>query len=118
MSKPTITDIFDDFGIAVGPYSSGQISDDRTPTLSGKLTKKLKKGESIFIYSGNDFIGKAETKGKNFSLVSESKLKANYTHSFKAVHVNKKGKEGKASKPYILTMTTNPLPSLSLMLMG
>ena len=111
MSKPTITDIFDDFGIIVGPYSSGQISDDRTPSLSGKLTKKLKKGESVFIYSGSDFIGKAETQGKKFVFVPESKLKADYTHSFKAVHVNKKGKEGKASVPYILTIDNEP-PSL------
>ena len=98
MSKPTITDIFDDFGITVGGYSSGQISDDLTPTLSGKLTKRLKKGESVFIYSGNDFIGKADTQGKKFVFAPESKLKANYTHSFKAVHVNKKARKEKLPK--------------------
>ena len=88
MSKPTITDIFDDFGITVGPYSSGQISDDRTPTLSGKLSKKLKKGESIFIYSGDDFIGKAETQGKNF-LSTRIQIKNRLHSLIQAIHVVK-----------------------------
>ena len=103
-TKPTIVSIFDDFGSIVGEYSSGQTSDDQTPTLSGILTKPLKKKESLAIYSGNDLLGKAETTKKQWTFTPTSELKPNYNHSFKAIHLKKKGKEGKKSNSYNLTI--------------
>ena len=51
-TKATIKNISDDFGSITGTLSKGSISDDRTPTLSGRLSKKLGKKESLLIKKG------------------------------------------------------------------
>ncbi|QNI81397.1 hypothetical protein SynRS9907_00539 [Synechococcus sp. RS9907] len=104
MAKAKITDIFDNFGDIVGILKSGQSSDDLKPTLSGTLSKGLKKKEELHIFNGDEFLGQAKVKKKKWDFTPKSALDENETYSFKAIHVNKKGKQTSTSKSYILTL--------------
>ncbi len=104
MTTAKIKDIFDNSGDVVGILKSGQSSDDLKPTLSGTLSKGLKKKEELHIYSGDEFLGKAKVKGKKWDFTPKYNLDENSTYSFNAIHVNKKGKQTSKSKSYILTL--------------
>ena len=83
-TKATIKNISDDFGSITGTLSKGSISDDRTPELSGKLTKKLGKKESLLIFSDGVEIGEAIVKGKNWNFEPISDLE-DTTYNFQAI---------------------------------
>ncbi|QNI98452.1 Ig-like domain-containing protein [Synechococcus sp. RS9902] len=110
--KAKIKNIFDNYGPIKGNLSSGQITDDQKPTLSGTLSKSLGKKEDLYIYSGNEFIGEAKTKGKKWNFTPKSKLESDQTHIFKAV-ISKKDKLVKASSSNSYTTTLdNTKPAL------
>ena len=103
-TKATIKNISDDFGSITGTLSKGSISDDRTPALSGKLTKKLGKKESLLIFSDGVEIGEANVKGRNWNFEPTSDLE-DTSYNFQAI-VSKGGKLGNASKPYQILFDT------------
>ncbi|MFC0309906.1 S8 family serine peptidase [Gallibacterium trehalosifermentans] len=52
-------DVQDDFGVKQDISIEGQLRDDATPILTGKLTKALAPGEEIKVYQGDQFMGYA-----------------------------------------------------------
>ena len=103
-TKATIKNISDDFGSITGTLSKGSISDDRTPALSGRLSKKLGKKESLLIFSDGVEIGEANVKGRNWNFEPISDLE-DTSYNFQAI-VSKGGKLGNASKPYQILFDT------------
>ena len=54
-NKPTIDNIYDDFGAVKGNVGNGGVADDATPTLTGKAEA----GSTVTIYDGSTKVGTA-----------------------------------------------------------
>ncbi|KFK94907.1 MULTISPECIES: Ig-like domain-containing protein [unclassified Serratia (in: enterobacteria)] len=57
---PTILEASDNFGVQQGPLASGDLTDDRTPQLSGKAEANV----TVFIYDKGNLLGTTKADGK------------------------------------------------------
>jgi|688.fasta_scaffold01612_12 alpha-tubulin suppressor-like RCC1 family protein/pimeloyl-ACP methyl ester carboxylesterase len=55
----SITSIADNFGLIQGNVADNGFTDDRTPTISGKLAAPLASGETIGVWNGSKLLGTA-----------------------------------------------------------
>ncbi|AMP16348.1 bacterial Ig-like domain family protein [Collimonas pratensis] len=92
---PTITNVFDDVGVT-GNVGNGGVTDDPTPTLSGRGEV----GAVVTVHDGATLIGSALVQaGGTWTLPVTSNLAAGL-HSFTASQVDPAGNQSPDSAPY------------------
>jgi len=105
-NKPSIDQVYDDKGISQGALSSGQSTDDTTPTLSGKAEA----GSTVRIYDNGALIGTtvADAAG-NWSHTPNPQL-GNGEHVFTVTAQDKAGSVSDASDGFAIVVDTIPAP--------
>nr|BFD40921.1 hypothetical protein FFPRI1PSEUD_24200 [Pseudomonas sp. FFPRI_1] len=71
LAAPVIIGVIDDVGSVTGQITSGGISDDSRPTLSGTVTA----GSTVRIYDGQTLLGNATVNGTSWSFTPTSDLR-------------------------------------------
>ncbi|RDK83024.1 Ig-like domain-containing protein, partial [Enterobacillus tribolii] len=103
-AKPSIDSAYDDVGAKQGPLKSGDVSDDPTPTLSGKAEA----GSIVKIYDQNGLIGSVTAKDDGtWSYTPEAKL-GEGSHQFYVKSIDKAGNASVPSDNFELTLDFTP----------
>ncbi|WP_152220465.1 Ig-like domain-containing protein [Pseudomonas sp. SCB32] len=104
-SKPSIDSVYDDVGSIQGPVENGGVTDDSTPTLSGKAEA----GSTVVIYDNGDKLGSttADKDGK-WSYTPTTPISEG-EHKFTVDATDKAGNVSPKSDPFtIITDYTGP----------
>lgn len=102
---PQVTDIEDNVGVFTGSLTSGSVTDDTTPTISGTGTP----GSTILIFDGNNPIAIATaTVAANGSWSVDVPLTPNVTHTLTFGAVDDAGNSLTADNPLTLIVDTLP----------
>nr|BFD40923.1 Ig-like domain-containing protein [Pseudomonas sp. FFPRI_1] len=104
---PTIESVFDDIGTVTGNLTSGDVTDDNLPRISGKTEP----GNRVMIYDHGQPIGEAEVdQDGKWSFIPETELNDG-EHSFTAVAINGAGTRSDASTAFDMIIYTGNGPS-------
>ncbi|MBK5143694.1 Ig-like domain repeat protein [Budviciaceae bacterium BWR-B9] len=100
---PTIESAQDDVGAIQGILKHGDITDDATPTLTGKATM----GSVVKVYDGEELLGStvADNQTGQWSFTSTTSL-AEGEHQFHVVSVSATGNVSAPSDSFVLTVDT------------
>ncbi|WP_164478885.1 Ig-like domain-containing protein [Methylophilus methylotrophus] len=104
-NKPTIDNIFDDFGAVTGNVGNGGVADDATPTLTGKAEA----GSTVTLYDGSTKIGTtvADKDGKwTFTPTSDI---AKGLHNYTVTATDNAGNTSVPSDNYAYTLNQSPV---------
>jgi large repetitive protein len=104
-NKPTIDNIFDDFGAVTGNVGNGGVADDATPTLTGKAEA----GSTVTLYDGATKIGTtvADKDGKwTFTPTSDI---AKGLHNYTVTATDNAGNTSVPSDNYAYTLNQSPV---------
>ncbi|QFZ86286.1 hypothetical protein GFK26_27760 [Variovorax paradoxus] len=105
-SKPAIDAVSDNVGAIQGPIINGGITDDATPTLSGKGEP----GTTVHVYDNGSPLGTADVDSQgNWSFTPAPPLAVG-EHSFVVVNEDKAGNLSEPSAPHTVTVDTSPWP--------
>ncbi|MBN4857998.1 Ig-like domain-containing protein [Citrobacter portucalensis] len=105
LTLPQVTDIQDNVGVFTGSLTSGSVTDDTTPTISGTGTP----GSTILIFDGNNPIAIATaTVAANGSWSVDVPLTPNVTHTLTFGAVDDAGNSLTADNPLTLIVDTLP----------
>ncbi|WP_165681780.1 Ig-like domain-containing protein [Metapseudomonas otitidis] len=99
-ATPTILKAFDNVGDLQGDLTSGALTDDRTPTLSGKAEA----GVTVLVYRDGKLLGTAETNSAGDWSFTPSADLLDGQHSFTAVARDKAGNSSTESDAFELTL--------------
>ena len=103
--KPTIDNIYDDFGAVKGNVASGGVADDATPTLTGKAEA----GSTVTIYDGSTKVGTAiaDSNGKwTFTPTTDI---AKGLHNYTVTATDQAGNTSDSSNLYTYTLNQSPV---------
>lgn len=105
LTLPQVTDIQDNVGVFTGSLTSGSVTDDTTPTISGTGTP----GSTVLIFDGNNPIAIATaTVAANGSWSVDVPLTPNITHKLTFGAVDDAGNSLAADNPLTLIVDTLP----------
>lgn len=105
LTLPQVTDIQDNVGVFTGSLTSGSVTDDTTPTISGTGTP----GSTVLIYDGNNPIAIATaTVAANGIWSVDVPLTPNVTHTLTFGAVDNAGNSLAADNPLTLIVDTLP----------
>ncbi|WP_234096596.1 BapA/Bap/LapF family large adhesin [Citrobacter portucalensis] len=105
LTLPQVTDIQDNVGVFTGSLTSGSVTDDTTPTISGTGTP----GSTVLIYDGNNPIAIATaTVAANGIWSVDVPLTPNITHTLTFGAVDNAGNSLAADNPLTLFVDTLP----------
>ncbi|MDM2835688.1 BapA/Bap/LapF family large adhesin [Citrobacter sp. Cpo091] len=105
LTLPQVTDIQDNVGVFTGSLTSGSVTDDTTPTISGTGTP----GSTVLIFDGNNPIAIATaTVAANGSWSVDVPLTSNITHTLTFGAVDDAGNSLAADNPLTLIVDTLP----------
>ncbi|WP_186413087.1 BapA/Bap/LapF family large adhesin [Citrobacter portucalensis] len=105
LTLPQVTDIQDNVGVFTGSLTSGSVTDDTTPTISGIGTP----GSTVLIFDGNNPIAIATaTVAANGSWSVDVPLTPNITHTLTFGAVDDAGNSLAADNPLTLIVDTLP----------
>ena len=105
LTLPQVTDIQDNVGVFTGSLTSGSVTDDTTPTISGTGTP----GSTVLIYDGNNPIAIATaTIAANGIWSVDVPLTPNVTHTLTFGAVDNAGNSLAADNPLTLFVDTLP----------
>lgn len=105
LTLPQVTDIQDNVGVFTGSLTSGSVTDDTTPTISGTGTP----GSTVLIYDGNNPIAIATaTVAANGIWSVDVPLSPNVTHTLTFGAVDNAGNSLAADNPLTLFVDTLP----------
>lgn len=105
LTLPQVTDIQDNVGVFTGSLTSGSVTDDTTPTISGTGTP----GSTVLIFDGNNPIAIATaTVAANGSWSVDVPLTPNITHTLTFGAVDDAGNSLAADNPLTLIVDTLP----------
>ena len=105
LTLPQVTDIQDNVGVFTGSLTSGSVTDDTTPTISGTGTP----GSTVLIYDGNNPIAIATaTVAANGIWSVDVPLTPNVTHTLTFGAVDNAGNSLAADNPLTLFVDTLP----------
>ncbi|WP_431223585.1 Ig-like domain-containing protein [Serratia sp. L9] len=104
----TIESYTDDVGLVTGNFGSGTSTDDRNPTLNGRINgNALDEGDEVRIYDvvSNQFLGTATvgSNGSSWTFVLPA-LDDDSTNTFRAVVADRAGNEGVISNNFTMTI--------------
>nr|BFD40922.1 Ig-like domain-containing protein [Pseudomonas sp. FFPRI_1] len=104
---PTIESVFDDIGTVTGNLTSGDVTDDNLPRISGKTEP----GNRVMIYNHGQPIGEAEVdQDGKWSFTPETEL-SDGEYQFTAVAINGAGTRSDASAAFDMIIYTGNGPS-------
>ncbi len=103
-SKPIIDKVMDDVGAILGLVESGQITDDTTPTLSGKAEKS----STVYVYDNGSLLGEAKVDAEGGWIFTPAKPLLDGSHSFTVKAVDVAGNLSAASNPFAVVIDTIP----------
>ncbi|MCE0489776.1 Ig-like domain-containing protein [Pantoea sp. Mb-10] len=105
--------VTDDVGTEQGPLTSGDVTDDNTPTLSGSGEP----GALLAIYDGSTLLGNT-TVGLDGSWTFTTPALSNGNHTFTLTATDAAGNLGPASAPFVVNIQADlPAPTRALQLM-
>ncbi|MEB2724880.1 Ig-like domain-containing protein [Citrobacter braakii] len=105
LTLPQVTDIQDNVGIFTGSLTSGSVTDDTTPTISGTGTP----GSTVLIFDGNNPVAIATaTVAANGTWSVDVPLTPNVTHTLTFGAVDAAGNSLAADNPLTLIVDTLP----------
>jgi hypothetical protein len=93
----------DNAGTLTGPLSSGSVTDETEPVLTGSLSAALEIGQSVAVYANDEKIGTATTEGTTWSYSTTDLAEGNYTFT---ARVEVDGTTGAFSAGFDLTVDT------------
>ncbi|WP_372771788.1 Ig-like domain-containing protein [Pantoea sp. WEP] len=102
---PSLNEVFDDEGRVTGPLKSGDITDDKTPTLSGVADA----GVIVRVWDGDKLIGSTVANNRG-----EWKLEVELgegEHSLVVDSISKGGTVSEKTDPFKLVVDSNILPA-------
>lgn len=102
---PSLNEVFDDEGRVTGPLKSGDITDDKTPTLSGRGDA----GVIVRVWDGDKLIGSTVVDSRG-----EWKLEVELgegEHSLVVDSISKGGTVSEKTDPFRLVVDSNILPA-------
>lgn len=102
---PSLNEVFDDEGRVTGPLKSGDITDDKTPTLSGRGDA----GVIVRVWDGDKLIGSTVVDSRG-----EWKLEVELgegEHSLVVDSISKGGTVSEKTDPFKLVVDSNILPA-------
>ncbi|QDC44384.1 retention module-containing protein [Methylophilus medardicus] len=103
--KPSIDNIFDDFGTSKGNISSGGTADDPTPTLTGKAEA----GSTVTIFDGIVKVGTATAdKDGNWTFTPATEI-AKGLHNYTVTATDAAGNISQPSNTYTYTLNQAPV---------
>ncbi|MEQ4530875.1 MAG: Ig-like domain-containing protein, partial [Mixta sp.] len=100
--KPVIGETIDDAGSIVGPLKNGDVTDDTTPTMSGKGTP----GNTIHIYDNGEEIGSVNVDESGNWSFTPDKLLDEGKHELTITEKDPSGNESKPSDPIVIEVDT------------
>lgn len=103
LTQPQVTDIQDNVGVITGSLTSGGVTDDTTPTISGTGTP----GSTVFIYEGSNPVATA-TVAANGTWSVDVPLTPNTTHTLTFGAEDAAGNVLAAGNPVTLKVDTLP----------
>ncbi|MDF0376592.1 Ig-like domain-containing protein, partial [Methylophilus sp. YYY-1] len=104
-NKPTIDNIYDDFGTNTGNIPSGGVADDPTPTLSGRAEA----GSTVTVYDGKNAIGTAiADKNGNWTFTPSTDI-AKGLHNYTVTATDNAGNTSVPSDNYAYTLNQSPV---------
>ncbi|MDT7850491.1 Ig-like domain-containing protein [Methylophilus sp. VKM B-3414] len=104
-NKPTIDNIYDDFGTKKGDVPSGGVADDATPTLTGKAEA----GSTVTVYDGKTVIGTAVAdKNGNWTFTPSTDI-AKGLHNYTVTATDNAGNTSVPSDNYAYTLNQSPV---------
>ena len=103
LTAPLVTDIEDNVGVITGSLTSGSVTDDTTPTISGTGTP----GSTVLIYDGGILVV-ITTVGANGSWSADVPLTPNMIHTLTFGAKDAAGNELTAGNPVTLIIDTLP----------
>ncbi|BEV07812.1 retention module-containing protein [Methylophilus sp. DW102] len=99
---PTIDDVQDDVGSKQGTVVNTGVTDDTTPTISGKGEA----GSQITVYDGNTVLGTTTVKADGTWSFTPTTTLVDGLHTFTAKSTDKAGNESPTSNSYAVTIDT------------
>lgn len=101
-NEVTIDYYVDDYGPVKGIFYSGSSTDDKMPTLHGKIDAPLQEGQKIAIYRGVTLLGYAAVDENNPSAWSfrDKGLISGKSYLYNTVIMNDTGTRGRLSDPF------------------
>jgi large repetitive protein len=104
-TKPTIDNIYDDFGTVKGNVASGGVADDATPTLTGKAEA----GSTVTIYDGATKIGTTVADGSGKWTFTPATDIAKGLHNYTVTATDNAGNASEPSNLYVYTLNQSPV---------
>ncbi|MFU5483907.1 Ig-like domain-containing protein [Pseudomonas aeruginosa] len=115
ISGASIDDVLDDVGPIQGSISSGQYTDDATPTLSGKG----KPSDTVHIYDNGELLGSSQVGEDGKWQFTPSLPLSEGTHSFTVITEDPAGNPSVPSAPYVVIIDlTAPTQSATITSIG
>ncbi|WP_341886823.1 Ig-like domain-containing protein [Variovorax sp. YR752] len=105
-SKPAIDAISDDVGSIKGPIANGGITDDATPTLSGKGEP----GTTMQVFDNGVLLDTVDVDSKGDWSFTPAPPLAIGEHNFSVVNEDKAGNPSEHSEAYTVIVDTSPWP--------
>ncbi|MDP8568179.1 Ig-like domain-containing protein, partial [Methylophilus aquaticus] len=103
--KPTIDNIFDDFGTLTGNVPSGGVADDATPTLTGKAEA----GSTVTIFDGATKVGTAVAdKDGKWTFTPATDINKGL-HNYTVTATDNAGNTSVPSDSYAYTLNQSPI---------
>jgi hypothetical protein len=113
IQQAVITQVLDDYGSSQGALAQNAITDDTTPTLNGSISAALTNGQKVNIYDGlNLFTAVAAVNGTSWTFTPPAPLPSGL-HSFTAEVVNFDGTPGQRSAPFVITVLSTSITTVS-----
>lgn len=113
IQQAAITQVLDDYGSSQGAMAQNAITDDTTPTLIGSISAALTNGQKVNIYDGlNLFTVVAAVNGTSWTFTPPAPLPSGL-HSFTAEVVNFDGTPGQRSAPFVITVLSTSITTVS-----
>jgi len=103
LPTPTIDTVMDDAGVYVGALTTGAITDDTTPTLSGTATAN----STVRLYDNGTLIGSVTAGADGTWTHTVSPALADGKHAFTVDAVNSVGQHSEQSTAFDMTLNTS-----------
>ncbi|WP_232411073.1 Ig-like domain-containing protein [Methylophilus sp. 5] len=104
-TKPTIDNIYDDFGAVKGNVANGGVADDATPTLTGKAEA----GSTVAIYDGATKIGTAVADKDGKWVFTPTTDITKGLHNYTVTATDNAGNTSVPSDNYAYTLNQSPV---------
>jgi len=104
-TKPTIDNIYDDFGAVKGNVANGGVADDATPTLTGKAEA----GSTVAIYDGATKIGTAVADKDGKWIFTPTTDITKGLHNYTVTATDNAGNTSVPSDNYAYTLNQSPV---------